>query len=100
MSDTSGAPALASTEKLEIPEVSMGWRRAFTIGTVIVAAVGLAVIILRLTDPHALRDIAIGLIVVIVIQSAFYMAAATTADLAGIAAGLNVKRILNIGGGA
>lgn len=71
---------------LQLAEVRWTWRRIFSIGLT-VALVGLLVLVItRLSDPGALKAIALALAGLIGLVALLYIAGATTTDVARLIA--------------
>ena len=68
-------------------EVSFKWRRIYTFALGGLTAVGVGVIIAKLTDADALKWVAIALVAQNVVVMGFYMAGASLVDWAKLAAG-------------
>jgi hypothetical protein len=67
-------------------EVKWFWRRVVTIGVLLIGFALLGVIIWRLTDPQALKWIALGLLVLLAIAHTIYLTGATVTDWARVVA--------------
>ena len=68
-------------------EVSFKWRRIYTFTLGGLTAIGVGVIIAKLTDADALKWVAIALVAQNVVVMGFYMAGASLVDYAKLAAG-------------
>jgi hypothetical protein len=67
-------------------EVKWLWRRVVTIGVLLMAFGLVAAIIWRLSDPVALKWVALGLLVVIALAHTIYLTGATVTDWARVVA--------------
>jgi uncharacterized membrane protein YfcA len=65
-------------------EVSFKWRRIYTFGLGALTAIGVGVIIAKLTDADALKWVAIALIAQNVVQMLCYMCGASLVDWARV----------------
>ena len=68
-------------------EVSFKWRRIYTFALGALTAIGVGVIIAKLTDADALKWVALALVAQNVVVMGFYMAGASLVDYAKLAAG-------------
>jgi uncharacterized transporter YbjL len=68
-------------------EVSFKWRRIYTFGLGALTAIGVGVIIAKLTDADALKWVAIALVAQNVVVMGCYMMGASLVDWAKLAAG-------------
>ena len=68
-------------------EVSFKWRRIYTFTLGGLTAIGVGVVIAKLTDADALKWVAIALVAQNVVVMGFYMAGASLVDWAKLAAG-------------
>lgn len=71
---------------LNLSEIQWTWRRAFAFLRTLLVAAALACIIFKLTDPSALKWIALALVASGVIDAVLYMAGATATDIARLTA--------------
>jgi hypothetical protein len=77
---------MADGAPLQLAEVRWTWRRVFSIGLT-VALLGLLVLVItRLSDPGALKAIALALAALIGLVALLYIAGATTTDVARLVA--------------
>lgn len=67
-------------------EVKWFWRRVVTIGVLLIAFALLGAIIWRLTEPTALKWIALGLLAVVALAHTIYLTGATVTDWARVVA--------------
>lgn len=68
-------------------EVSFKWRRIYTFTLGGLTAIGVGVVIAKLTDADALKWVALALVAQNVVVMGFYMAGASLVDWAKLAAG-------------
>lgn len=67
-------------------EVRWLWRRIYAYASTLANSAGVGLVIWRLSDPTALKWIALGLIMANVVMATLYLAGATVTDWAKLAA--------------